>query len=218
MPPRAVLFDFDGVIADTENVHIVAWQRTLDRMGWELTDEAAAAAAEVDDRQFLHALFDERKIRRADHDGWLRLKQDYTESMLADVPPIYPGVVPLVEALRAKGARLGVVTTTWRRNVEIVLEAAGLTDAFLAIVAKEDAPRPKPDPMAYVHAYAALRLGPDDVVALEDSPTGLAAARKAKVKCVAVGHRRPKGDWCARRRYLPDLTSTRDALKALGFS
>ena len=50
MHPRAVLFDFDGVIADTENVHIVAWQRTLDRMGWELTDEAAAVAAEVDDR------------------------------------------------------------------------------------------------------------------------------------------------------------------------
>lgn len=217
MLPRAVLFDFDGVIADTENVHIVAWQRTLDRMGWELTDEAAAAAAEVDDRQFLFDLFAERRIVKADHDGWLRLKQDFTESMLADNPGVYPGVVPLVEALRERGARLGIVTTTWRRNVEIVLEAAGLTDAFMAIVAKEDAPRPKPDPIGYTLACMGLRLGPDSAAALEDSPTGLAAARKAKIKCVAVGHRRPKGDWCARRRYLPDLTSTRDALKALGF-
>jgi beta-phosphoglucomutase len=217
MHPRAVLFDFDGVIADTENVHIVAWQRTLDRMGWELTDEAAAVAAEVDDRQFLFDLFAERKILRADHDGWLRLKQDFTESMLADAPSVYPGVVPLVEALREKGARLGVVTSTCRRNVEIVLEAAGLTGAFGAIVAKEDASRPKPDPIGYTLACIQLICGPDDVVALEDSPTGLAAARKAKIKCVALGHRRPKGDWCARRRYLPDLSSTPDALKALGF-
>jgi len=217
MLPRAVLFDFDGVIADTENVHIVAWQRTLDRMGWELTDEAASAAAEVDDRLFLFDLFAERKILGADHDGWLRLKQDLTESMLADNPGVYPGVVPLVEALREKGARLAIVTSTWRRNVEIVLKATGLTDAFMAIVAKEDAPRPKPDPIGYTLACINMRLSPDLAVALEDSPTGLAAARKAKLKCVALGHRRPKGDWCARRRYLPDLTSTPDALKALGF-
>ena len=72
MPPRAVLFDFDGVIADTENVHVAAWQRTLARIGWELADEAAARAAEIDDRFFLQELFGRRKIEGADLDGWIR--------------------------------------------------------------------------------------------------------------------------------------------------
>jgi beta-phosphoglucomutase len=50
MPLKAVLFDFDGVIADTDNHHIAAWQRTLAAMGWQVVDEVAARAAEIDDR------------------------------------------------------------------------------------------------------------------------------------------------------------------------
>ena len=72
--PLAVLFDFDGVLADTENVHVAAWQRTLARIGWELADEAAARAAEIDDRYFLQELFGRRNIEGADLDGWIRRK------------------------------------------------------------------------------------------------------------------------------------------------
>jgi beta-phosphoglucomutase len=57
MPPKAILFDFDGVIADTENHHIAAWQRTLAVMGWQVADEVAARSAEIDDRDFLTQLF-----------------------------------------------------------------------------------------------------------------------------------------------------------------
>ena len=63
-----MLFDFDGVIADTENHHVAAWERTLGRLGWELADEAAARAAEIDDRYFLQELFSRRsKVPRGRH-------------------------------------------------------------------------------------------------------------------------------------------------------
>ena len=62
MPPKAILFDFDGVIADTGNHHIAAWQRTLAVMGWQIADEVAARSAEIDDREFLAELFAERGI------------------------------------------------------------------------------------------------------------------------------------------------------------
>ena len=71
MPTRAVLFVFDGVIADTENIHIAAWQRTLARLGWEVPDEICARAVEVDDRIFLTDLFAQRKIQEGDVDGWV---------------------------------------------------------------------------------------------------------------------------------------------------
>jgi HAD superfamily hydrolase (TIGR01509 family) len=218
MKPRAVLFDFDGTLVDTENVHVAAWQRTLDRMGWELTDEAASRAAEIDDRYFLQELFGRRKIEGADLDGWLRLKQDLAETMLADAPRLYPGVTELVGALREKGVRLGVVTTTWRRSVEIVLEASGLDGAFEVVVAKEDVAAVKPDPEAYDLALRRMRLRASEVVALEDSPTGLASARAAGTKAIAVGHRRAAGAWSSGHRYLPDLARTGEALEALGLS
>ncbi|HEY2155606.1 MAG TPA: HAD family phosphatase [Isosphaeraceae bacterium] len=216
MKPKAVLFDFDGTLADTENVHVAAWQRTLARMGWELADEAAARAAEIDDRYFLQELFGRRKIEGADIDGWIRLKQDVAEMMLTDAPRLYPGVGELVRSLRKKGVRLAVVTTTWRRNVEVVLGASGLAEAFELIVGKEDVTSVKPSPDAYDLALRRLKIPAGEAVALEDSPTGLASARAAGVEAVAVGHRRREGEWSGGHRFLADLGSTEQALKVLG--
>ena len=217
MPPRAVLFDFDGVIVDTENVHVAAWQRTLSRMGWELSDEAALRAAEIDDRVFLTELFAARKIERPDLDGWLGRKQELTESMLADAPQVYPGVSSLVEALRSKGVRLGIVTTTWRRNVEIVLQVSNLAGAFEVIIAKEDVEAVKPAPEGYRLALDRLKISTAEAVAIEDSPTGVEAARAAGLRVVAVGHRRPDGEWSG-GHYLRDLADLATTLEILGLS
>jgi HAD superfamily hydrolase (TIGR01509 family) len=204
------------VLADTENVHVAAWQRTLARMGWELTDEAAARAAEIDDRYFLQELFGRRNLEGGDLDGWIRLKQELAETMLADAPRLYPGVVELVESLRKKDVRLAVVTTTWRRNVEVVLGASGLAGAFDVIVAKEDVAAVKPSPDAYDQALRRLKITARKAVALEDSPTGLASARAAGIEVVAVGHRRRQGDWSSGHRYVANLVSTEEVLKVIG--
>lgn len=196
MIPRAVLFDFDGVIADTENVHVVAWQRTLVRMGWRMTDEVAARASEIDDRAWLADVFASKSIENGDLDGWCRMKQELTVEILSESPYVYPGVVELVRSLEGK-TRLAVVTTTWRANVEAVLKAAKLTEAFELIVAKEDVSAVKPDPEAYKLALTKLRLKPEQAVAIEDSPGGIASAVGAGIQVLAVGHRRPTGDWHA---------------------
>ena len=211
MLPKAVLFDFDGVIVDTENVHIAAWQRTMLRMGWELTDEACAPAAEIDDRAFLAALFATRGMEGADIDGWVRQKQDLAETMLADAPRPFPGVVALVNSLRGE-VRLGIVTTTWRRNVTIVLDRLGLADAFEVIVAKEDVARVKPAPDSYTLALKRMGLAPADALAIEDSPTGVASALAAGLRVMAVGHRRPEGEWSVGCRFISELTDARAVL------
>jgi beta-phosphoglucomutase len=215
-PPLAVLFDFDGVIADTENVHIAAWERTFLRMGWDVPPEICARAAEIDDREFLRDVFLQRGVTDGNVEGWTRRKQDLALALLGDAPRVYPGIASLVERLRGT-ARLAVVSTTWRANVETVLRSAGLADAFRLIVGKEDVVAVKPDPSAYLLALRKLGLGASQTVALEDSPTGLAAACGAGIPAVAVGHRRPAGEWCAGREYLPDLRDTDTALRALGW-
>ncbi|WP_435021506.1 HAD family hydrolase [Tundrisphaera sp. TA3] len=214
MPTRAVLFDFDGVIADTENVHVAAWQRTFGALGWDESEEACLRAMEVDDRQFLAEVFARRGIEGGDVEGWVRRKQDLTLSLLADAPRIYPGVAELVARLK-EYARLAVVSTTWRANVEAVLRSAGLLDVFPIIIAKEDVAAPKPDPEGYRLALARLGLDAEDAAALEDSPTGLAAARAAGLRAVAVGHRRPMGDWAGEAEFVADFADPSAVLRVL---
>jgi beta-phosphoglucomutase len=218
MPIRAVLFDFDGVIADTENVHVAAWQRTFGRMGWFEPDESCSRAAEVDDRAFVAEVFARRKIDGGNVEGWVARKQELTLRLLADSTKLNPGVAALVGSLDGR-VRLGVVTTTWRENVESVLRASGLARAFEFVVAKEDVKATKPDPEGYLLALAKLGLPGQDVVALEDSAGGLEAARGAGLRAVAVGHRRPDGDWVGDAPYLPgfaDLDRVLGELDLLG--
>jgi HAD superfamily hydrolase (TIGR01509 family) len=215
-PPRAVLFDFDGVIADTENVHVVAWERAFARMGIEVAPEICARAAEQDDRLFLGEVLRTREIADGDIEGWVRVKQEITRGILEGSPRLFPGVTRLVHALQPH-ARLAIVTTTWLENVALVLDAAGLTSAFERVVGKELLVRPKPDPQAYLLALTAMKLQASEVVALEDSPEGIQAAQGAGIRVVAVGHRRPRGPWCGEAPYVPRLLDTPAVLAALGF-
>ena len=214
MPARALLLDFDGVIADTENHHIAAWQRTLCALGWHVPDEVAARSAEIDDRDFLRELFASQQIEGGDIEGWVRKKQALTVSLLRDAPRIYPGVHELVGRLHDR-MRLAVVTGTWRQNVEAVLAASGLAGAFELIVSKEDVNRVKPDPEAYLLALRRLECSGSQAVAIEDSPSGLAAATAAGIPCIALGHRREFGEWVGSAVYFSGLEPVSGLLQYL---
>jgi HAD superfamily hydrolase (TIGR01509 family) len=215
MAPQAILLDFDGVIADTENHHIAAWQRTLMALGWLVADEVAARSAEVDDREFLRELFAAHGIEDGDITGWVAKKQALTISLLKDAPRIYPGVATLIEQLRGR-VRLAVVSGTWRENVEAVLGASGLSGSFEQIIAKEDVKAVKPDPEAYRQALSCMKLRPAAAVAIEDSPSGLASARAAGIPCVALGHRREFGEWVGDAIYVSGLEPVSGVLRRLG--
>ena len=217
MPLQAVLFDFDGVIADTENHHIAAWQRTLMALGWQVPDEVAARSAEVDDREFLRDLFTAQGIEDGDIEGWVRRKQAIAVALMRDAPRIYPGVLDLVGELAGK-VRLAIVSGTWRENVEAILAASGLAGSFELIVAKEDVAAVKPDPEAYLLALERLGIGPATAVAIEDSPSGLAAARAAGISRIAVGHRREFGPWVGQDVYFTGFEPVSGLLRHLGLS
>ena len=215
MAPRAVLFDFDGVIADTENHHIAAWQRTLMALGWQVPDEVAARSAEIDDREFLRELFARQGIEDGDIEGWVRRKQALTIRLIRDSPRLYPGVTDLVAQLRGR-VRMAIVSGTWRENVEAVAGAPGLEGAFEFIIGKDDVAAVKPDPEAYRLAVRRLAIEPRQAVAIEDSPTGIAAARAAGIPCIAVGHRREFGEWVAEGIYFSGLEPVSGLIRHLG--
>jgi len=217
MPLKAILFDFDGVIADTDNHHIAAWQRTLSAMGWQVVDEVAARAAEIDDRKFLAELFAKHGFHSDKIDDWVRRKQALTVKMLRDSPRLYPGVADLIRKLHGS-VRLAIVSGTWRENIQAVLDSSGLAGSFETIVGKEDVASAKPEPEAYLLALRRLRLSARATVAIEDSPSGLASARAAGIPVIAVGHRHPFSDWVGDATYISGLEPVHGLLKHLGLS
>jgi beta-phosphoglucomutase len=216
MPPKAILFDFDGVIADTDNHHIAAWQRTLAVMGWQVAEEVVAQSVEADDRDFLAQLFAHRGIAGGNIDEWVRRKQELTVQLLRDAPRLFPGVVDLVRILAGR-ARMAVVSGTWRANIHAVLKAADLAASFDVIIGKEDVTARKPAADPYQLALKRLRLVAKSTVALEDSPTGLASARAAGIRTIAIGHRRPAGDWIGDAPYIPGFEPASALLQQMGF-
>ncbi|QDV37879.1 HAD family hydrolase [Tautonia plasticadhaerens] len=214
--PRAVLFDFDGVIADTENVHVAAWERTFALMGLDVPPEQCSKAAELDDRPFLAEILEGKGIEGGAIDGWVGRKQQLAAAMLRDEPRLYPGVVGLIRRLQDR-ASLAVVSTARRGDVALVLSAGGIADAFGAMVGKEDVSNTKPDPEPYRTALERLGLAAEEAVAIEDSAAGLASARGAGIRCLAVGHRHGMGVWVGESPFLEDLADEEAVLEALGF-
>jgi beta-phosphoglucomutase len=215
MNAKAILFDFDGTLADTANIHVAAWERTFADIGFVIPQDVCARAIEQDDRLFLGDVFASKDVLDGDIEGWVRRKQDVASTMLADSAPLYPGVVELIGRLRGR-YRLAIVSSTWRENVEAALDAAGLGDAFELIVAKQDINAPKPDPDAYLLALSRLGVDASAAWAVEDSPLGVQSALAGGLKVIAVGHRRPLGDWSNGASFVESLAKAGEFLDILG--
>ncbi|HEV3167343.1 MAG TPA: HAD family phosphatase [Isosphaeraceae bacterium] len=214
MPFRALLCEFDGVIADTENIRIVAWERTFGAMGWAVDPEVCARAAQVDDDTFLKDVFARRQIHDGDIKGWVSRKQRLAVAMLADSPRVYPGMPELFRGLQGR-VRLGIVSTSWRQNIVTVLQAVGLEDVFDVIVGKEDVKMVKPSAAGYKLALRRLQLTKRDAVALEESPMGHLSAQLAGLRVCVVGHGKPPAGWVGHAFYLSDFSDTRKVIRTL---
>lgn len=183
MRPAAVLFDNDGLTLDTEPI----WTRaeevlfarydvpfTMDHKRYLLGSSPAAAARKLEELIGAPgaALADELyALTIAAFDG--------------GVAPM-PGALALLDALRAAGVPVGLVSNSRREFVDAALAAAGLSGAFAVTVVGDEVAEPKPAPDAYLAAAAALGADPGRCVGLEDSPTGLAAARAAGMTTIGV--------------------------------
>lgn len=182
---RAVLFDFDGLLADSEPLQKAAWHAYLRRLGHELSDELIArmfglrlqeSAALVRDALGLTAPVEQIMAER---------DAIFLASLAGRLQPM-PGAHTVVRATRRLGLRSALATSGHRRYIRLALQELELTDAFDAIVTGDMVPRGKPAPDIFLRAAAALEVAPGDCVVVEDAPHGVAAARAAGMRVVAI--------------------------------
>jgi HAD superfamily hydrolase (TIGR01509 family) len=183
---QAVIFDFDGLILDTEVPEYQVWQEIYQAYGCELPLSTWAAAIGTSLDVFdAHTHLEAQLGRLLDREP-LREQRRQRCAELLKAQPILPGVEDYIAEAKSLGVRLGVASSSSREWVVGHLTRLGLSPSFDCIKCSDDVPRVKPDPALYRAVLDALGLHADQAVALEDSPNGIAAAKRAGLFCIAV--------------------------------
>lgn len=191
----ALIFDFDGVVVDSEPIHLMGFQRVLAGAGLTLTEkDYYEKYLGYDDHDAIliagrdqGVAFDEARIAELTAAKSRIVQQAFAESI-----PALPGAVELIAAAHQACIPVGVCSGALREEVELAATTVGVRGHFLDIVAAKDVRRGKPDPEGYVLALERLRAATGRTIrsqkslAVEDSPAGIAAARGAGMKVLAV--------------------------------
>ncbi|GIU93292.1 MAG: haloacid dehalogenase [Acidimicrobiia bacterium] len=177
---RPVLLDCDGVICDSEPLSASAWQSVLNRWGISFGERDHTRFVGSTDRAMADHYAD---LVGTDTDTILRhLREEMTRLTAAGVPT-FPDALDLIG--RLEGRPWAVVSNSDRWRLDLLLTGIGVTRAPVT-VAGDEVERPKPHPDVYLVAAQRLRVSPGECWAVEDSPTGVAAAKAAGMRVVAV--------------------------------
>ncbi|HET9267619.1 MAG TPA: HAD family phosphatase [Vicinamibacterales bacterium] len=196
---QAIIFDFDGVIADSEPLHFRAFQQALAEDGLELAPkEYYARYLGYDDVGMFQAFGEDRGLAMdaARVKTLVARKGAKLQAMMSAGSVLFPGAADFVR-VAAQAVPIAIASGALRHEIVEIIEAAGVSDLFAAIVASGDTPESKPSPEPYRLAFERLRettgtaLDPRRCVAIEDSRWGLESARGAGLRCVGVTNSYP---------------------------
>jgi len=187
--PRAILFDFNGVIVNDEPQHCEALIATLATYGYTLDQEGYYRDyLGFDDRECFRFAFQRmgRPVEEAEISEAIERKAvRYAAAILASLE-LVPGSAEFIQSAADEGYRLAVVSGALRREIDLVLGASGLRRFFDVVVAAEDVSHCKPDPQGYRAARMALDIPALECMVIEDSLPGLEAARAAGIRCAML--------------------------------
>jgi HAD superfamily hydrolase (TIGR01509 family) len=184
---KALIFDFDGLIVDTETSDYQSWCEVYEAHGCELPVEIWAKAvgrgfdAEFEPFSYLESL-NGRTVDRTTI-GEQRRARDHAIVMSL---PALPGVEQLIRDAKAAGLKLAIASSSPLSWVQPHLLRLGLFEYFDAIRTSDDVTNTKPDPELFLSACAALEVTPSEAVVFEDSPNGVLAAKRAGIFVIAV--------------------------------
>jgi HAD superfamily hydrolase (TIGR01509 family) len=188
--PRAILFDHDGTLVQSEPLHWAAWGLVLQELGIPYIPADLQKMVGMTAPEIMTTLLTKYKPgwSPTDYDvhALARRKNEHYLSNAQTQLRTYPGVRELLEWCRTVGIRIAVVSNAKQRELETALGWLGILPMFDLVISRDTAGTSKPDPTGYLMAAASLELNVDECLAVEDSPTGIEASLVAKIPSAAV--------------------------------
>lgn len=199
---KAVIFDFDGVIADSEPLHLKTFNMALKPLGVEIPrDKYYSDYLGYNDIECLHAVSGDfgLDLSARQIDELVRQKSEFFDDLAGSDSAIIQGVPEFIGMLAENGIAMAVCSGALLSDIEQMLDGTGLKDAFEVIVAADHVSRGKPDPEGFTLAVKRMNeqkpsrepILPSQCVVIEDSHWGLQAASAASMRCVAVANTYP---------------------------
>jgi beta-phosphoglucomutase len=189
-----VIWDVDGTLVDTAELHFAAWVELAGTLGKPFTRADFAATFGRRNPEIIRQLFGTHYSEAEVGDLGERKEELYRAAARKGVQ-LLPGARALLEGLHAAGFRQAVGSSAPRANLDLILGLTATARFFDAVVSAEDTQRGKPDPQVFLVAAARLGLAPADCLVLEDAVAGVQAARAGGMKCIGitfVGHHGPE--------------------------
>lgn len=181
---KAIIFDFDGLIVDTETIWFQAFQEVIREYGGDLPlEEFAKCIGTTDEVLYTYI---EQQLKEQFNKNLLKEKVSALHQEKMKIPVARDGVKEYLEEAKGLGVKIGLASSSSRDWVIGFLEDLGIREYFEVIKTKEDVEKVKPDPALYKAAIEELKIDSSEAVVFEDSVNGLKAAIAAGLKCVVV--------------------------------
>lgn len=184
METYGILWDMDGVLADSTQLHYKSWKATLDPRGFEITDEMFKHTFGENNRSVLTDIFGHPPAEEELNDISTEKEAWFREHIPGNMD-ILPGVLDWLKRFQSWGFLQAIASSAPTKNIEAQIDALGIRAYFNVLGSAADLPS-KPDPVVFIKAAEKLGVSPARSVVIEDSPAGVEGARRSGMKCIAV--------------------------------
>lgn len=188
---KAILWDMDGVIADSNSFHFAAWQETFAKRGIKFTKEDFSKLFGTRNDFIIRSVMGE-KLSEIDVKIMVQEKEEnFRRKARGNIKP-FPGVVRLLNVIKGGNFKLGLVSSAPKENIDLLISELKLEGLFDCTVFGQEVSESKPSPQIYLLAAEKLGVAPNDCTVIEDSSLGVRAAKTAGMRCLAVTNTHPR--------------------------
>ncbi len=188
---KAVIWDMDGVIADTALYHLKAWQEVFRGKGVNFTEEDFRHTFGQRNDNIIKSTLGE-EIAQHEIDAIANEKEESFRHRIKQKIKPSPGVMELMTSLKERGFQMALASSAPIENIQLVIKTLGINDCFQTIICDRDVIEGKPSPQVFLLAAERLGVEPRDCIVIEDAIAGVTAAKRAGMYCLAVTGTHPR--------------------------
>ena len=188
---KAVIWDMDGVIADTGPYHFKAWQEVFHIRGINFTEENFQRYfGQRNDTIIRNVLGEDLSPSEVDAIAGEK-ERNYRQRVSRHIKPL-PGAIKLLKSLSEHGFKVALASSAPMENIQLVTQGLGINNHFHSIVSGRDVSEGKPSPQGFLLAAKKLGISPQNCIIIEDAVAGVTAAKRAGMRCIAVTNTHPR--------------------------